>query len=231
MEDRLAVLIDAENAQPATLKGVLEEVAKLGRATSRRIYGDFTDPALKGWAQHLLEHSIHPIQQFRNTVGKNASDSCLIIDAMDLLHSGKFDGFCIVSSDSDFTRLASRIREDGIKVFGFGKKTTPPAFVAACDTFIYTENLGGAAATPVNGARKVPMKLIRSAIEECAGDDGWAQLSAVGSLINKRAPAFDPRTFGHPKMAPLMDSIAGVRVKRRPPSNGSGPVVYVSLTK
>lgn len=229
MDDRLAVLIDAENAQPKALKGVLEEVSKLGRATSRRIYGDFTAPSLKTWGPHLLDHAIQPMQQFRNTAGKNASDSALIIDAMDLLHSGRFDGFCIVSSDSDFTRLASRIREDGLKVIGFGEKKTPPSFVSACDQFIYTENLRGEG--PTAQTSTIPVQMIRESIEECSMDDGWANLGTVGNLINRKAPDFDPRTYGYQKLAPLLESIEGIAVERRAQSNGSPPLVFVSLIR
>ncbi|HEV7284444.1 MAG TPA: NYN domain-containing protein [Kaistia sp.] len=241
-EKKLGVLIDAENAQASVLPRLLEEVSKLGVATARRIYGDFTDLQMKSWSAKLLEHSILPVQQFRNTAGKNASDSALIIDAMDLLHSKKFDGFCIVSSDSDFTRLASRIREEGLVVYGFGERKTPQAFVVACDKFIYTEilrpGLDGAparkepsATVPVRALRdaEAPIQMIRNAVEESSGDDGWANLGSVGTLISKRAPDFDSRNFGHQKLASFMEALGVFEVERRKPENGSPPIVYVRV--
>ena len=198
---RLAVLIDAENAQLTILPELLAEIAKMGTASVKRIYGDFTTPALAGWRDQLLAHSIQPIQQYRNTVHKNASDSALIIDAMDLLHSKKFDGFCIVSSDSDFTRLASRIREEGILAYGFGEQKTPKSFIAACDKFIYTEILRKPAQEP-SQPEKPPMNLpgnlkdlvpgLRGAVESCADEGGWSFLGAVGQLLTNRIPDFDP---------------------------------------
>jgi len=204
---RLAVLIDAENAQLAILGALLAEIAKIGTASVRRVYGDFTSPALASWREELLAHSIQPIQQFRNTVGKNATDSALIIDAMDILHSKRCDGFCIVSSDSDFTRLASRIREEGLLAYGFGEQKTPKSFVAACDRFTYTEVLrvpenGNSTALPVPGqgeALQVNGELVRylkDAVESCADETGWASLSTVGSVITNHRPDFDPRRHG-----------------------------------
>lgn len=241
-EKKLGILIDAENAQASVLPRLLEEVSKLGIATARRIYGDFTDSRLKSWSAMLLEYSILPVQQFRNTTGKNASDSSLIIDAMDLLHSKKFDGFCIVSSDSDFTRLASRIREEGLVVYGFGERKTPKAFVAACDKFTYTEilrpDLKGAparkepsAAVPVRTLRdaEAPIQMLCDAVEESSGDDGWANLASVGYLISKRAPDFDSRIYGHQKLASFMEALGVFEVERRQLENGNPPVVYVRV--
>lgn len=226
-DNKLAVLIDAENAQASVLPGIIEEISKLGVATSRRIYGDFTTPNLKPWTAILRDYAIQPVQQFCNTSGKNASDSALIIDAMDMLHSKRFDGFCIVSSDSDFTRLANRLREDGLAVFGFGEKKTPKAFVSACNRFIYTEILRSTSAGGPVTARQttpVPDDLLSSAVEESLGDDGWAKLATVGNLLSKRAPDFDSRNYGHPKLASLMEALEGFEVRR--PKSGTG-VVYV----
>ena len=212
----LAVLIDADNAQASIIEGLLSEVAKFGVASVKRIYGDWTTPNLGQWKTVLLNHSIQPIQQFRYTTGKNATDSAMIIDAMDLLYSGNFDGFCIVSSDSDFTRLASRIRESGKRVYGFGEKKTPQPFVAACDRFIYTEVF-----SVVENAEKEPIQtppnrlkqdkklinLFRTAIEAASNEEGWAHLGGVGSNIIKNAPDFDPRNYGYAKLGDLATAI------------------------
>ena len=212
----LAVIIDADNAQASIVEGLLSEVAKFGVASVKRIYGDWTTPNLGQWKTVLLNHSIQPIQQFRYTTGKNATDSAMIIDAMDLLYSGNFDGFCIVSSDSDFTRLASRIRESGKRVYGFGEKKTPQPFVAACDRFIYTEVF-----SVVENAEKEPIQtppnklkqdkklinLFRTAIEAASNEDGWAHLGGVGSNIIKNAPDFDPRNYGYAKLGDLATAI------------------------
>jgi len=208
----LAVLIDADNAQASIIEGLLSEVAKFGVASVKRIYGDWTTPNLGQWKTVLLEHSIQPIQQFRYTTGKNATDSAMIIDAMDLLYTGTFDGFCIVSSDSDFTRLASRIRESGKRVYGFGEKKTPQPFVAACDRFVYTEIFSLKADTqeallkvPTNKLRQDTklINLFRSAIEAASNEEGWANLGGVGSNIIKNAPDFDPRNYGYSKLGDL----------------------------
>lgn len=225
-EARLAVLIDADNAQAAIIGNLLAEIAKFGVATARRIYGDFTSPQLASWRDALLTHSIQPIQQFRNTVGKNATDSALIIDAMDLLHSGKLDGFCIVSSDGDFTRLAARIREEGLAVYGFGEQKTPKSFVSACDRFIYTEILRPAApkaAAPAQKPKppKPPVALLREAVETSADDEGWAFLGAVGQLILKTAPDFDPRTYGHAKLGELVAATGAFELDRQSKTGGS----------
>jgi hypothetical protein len=203
---RLAVLIDADNARPSVVEGLLAEVAKYGVAGVRRAYGDWTTPNLAGWKAVLLDHSIQPVQQFRYTVGKDATDSALIIDAMDLLHARRLDGFCIVSSESDFTGLARRIREDGLLVIGFGERKTPRPFVAACDRSVYTELLGPeapgreaagreAGTDPTADARLV--NLVRGAVEAASDDTGWAPLGAVGRNIANQAPEFDARTYGY----------------------------------
>lgn len=212
----LAVLIDADNAQASIIEGLLSEIAKFGVASVKRIYGDWTTPNLGQWKTVLLNHSIQPIQQFRYTTGKNATDSAMIIDAMDLLYSGTFDGFCIVSSDSDFTRLASRIRESGKRVYGFGEKKTPQPFVSACDRFIYTEIFSLSESSeketsklPGNKLRQETklVSLIRSAIDVASNEDGWANLGAVGSAIVKNAPEFDPRNYGYSKLSDLVKAI------------------------
>ena len=208
----LAVLIDADNAQASIIEGLLSEIAKFGVASVKRIYGDWTTPNLGQWKTVLLEHSIQPIQQFRYTTGKNATDSAMIIDAMDLLYTGTFDGFCIVSSDSDFTRLASRIRESGKRVYGFGEKKTPQPFVAACDRFVYTE-IFSLKIDAQEEPQKIPpnklkqdtklISLFRSAIDAASNEDGWAHLGGVGSNIIKNAPDFDPRNYGYSKLGDL----------------------------
>lgn len=212
----IAVLIDADNAQAAIINGLLSEVAKFGVASVKRIYGDWTTPNLGSWKNVLLEHSIQPIQQFRYTTGKNATDSAMIIDAMDLLYANTFDGFCIVSSDSDFTRLASRIREAGKRVYGFGEKKTPQPFVAACDRFIYTEVFSvventdkETTKTPGHKLRQDTklINLFRTAIEAASNEDGWANLGAVGSNIVKNAPEFDPRNYGYSKLSDLAKAV------------------------
>ncbi len=208
----LAVLIDADNAQASIIEGLLSEVAKFGVASVKRIYGDWTTPNLGQWKTVLLDHSIQPIQQFRYTTGKNATDSAMIIDAMDLLYTGTFDGFCIVSSDSDFTRLASRIRESGKRVYGFGEKKTPQPFVAACDRFVYTEIFTLKTDTqepphkvPPNKLRQDTklLNLFRSAVDAASNEEGWANLGGVGSNLIKNAPDFDPRNYGYSKLADL----------------------------
>ena len=209
---RLAVLIDAENAQLTILPELLAEIAKMGTASVKRIYGDFTTPEPARWRDQLLAHSIQPIQQYRNTVHKNASDSALIIDAMDLLHSKKFDGFCIVSSDSDFTRLASRIREEGILAYGFGEQKTPKSFISACDKFIYTEILRKPAQEPsqpekprtnLPGNLKDLVPGLSDAVESCADEAGWSFLGAVGQVLTNHVPDFDPRHYGFRNLSSL----------------------------
>jgi len=210
----LAVLIDADNARPGVIKNLLAEVAKYGTASVKRIYGDWTTPQLGGWKEVLLELSIQPVQQFSYTTGKNATDSAMIIDAMDLLYAGRFDGFCLVSSDSDFTRLAARLREAGKLVIGFGERKTPKALVSACDRFIYTDVLRpeagvGSAPTVVKdpGADKELMALLREAIDAASDDSGWAYLGGVGSNVQKRAPDFDARSYGRKRLSDLLAAI------------------------
>ena len=220
----LAVLIDADNAQASIIEGLLSEIAKFGVASVKRIYGDWTTPNLGQWKTVLLEHSIQPIQQFRYTTGKNATDSAMIIDAMDLLYTGRFDGFCIVSSDSDFTRLASRIRESGKSVYGFGEKKTPQPFVAACDRFIYTE-IFISTGDEEQIAKKVPpnklrqdtrlVNLFRTAIEATSNEEGWAHLGGVGSAIIKNAPEFDPRNYGYGRLSDLATAIGLFEVAKQ----------------
>ena len=205
----LAMLIDGDNAQHILLEQVLAEVAKHGLVTTRRIYGDWTDRNMSGWKDSLHLLAVQPVQQFQNTKGKNATDSALIIDAMDLLHSGNVGGFCIVSSDGDFTRLATRIRESGMFVMGVGRKDTPESFVNACEVFVYAENL-----TPKEdkGNQKKGeshtewTKLVVQAIGMASQDDGWALLSAVGLSLRKLKPAFDARTYGHEQLSQLVKS-------------------------
>jgi uncharacterized LabA/DUF88 family protein len=217
----LALLIDGDNASPKIVAGLLAEVAKYGVASVRRIYGDWTKPNLGGWKSILLEHSIQPIQQFAYTTGKNATDGAMIIDAMDLLNTGRFDGFCIVSSDSDFARLAARIREQGITVYGFGERKTPRPFVTACDRFIYLDVLRGndadtdatpaARATGRASQKKTPkdpqlLATLRAAIDAVSDEDGWADLGAIGSHIAKQLPEFDPRNYGFARLSELVDA-------------------------
>src|ERR1700761_105487 len=237
---RLAVLIDADNAQPSITEGLLAEVAKYGTAHVKRAYGDWTGPNLRGWKDQLLAQSIQPIQQFAYTKGKNSTDAAMVIDAMDLLYSGRFDGFCIVSSDSDFTRLAQRLRESGLTVYGFGERKTPKPFTAACDKFIYIENLrftedevdvvaDGAVVKP---ARPAPAKaaqlkgdaalvsLLRNAVEAASDDDGWAPLAAVGNIITNQQPDFDSRSYGYAKLSDLIAATTLFDVERKTPADG-----------
>src|SRR5262245_30307520 len=216
---RFAVLIDADNVSAQALEGLIAEIANYGVAIVKRIYGDWTLPNLKSWKEQLLEHAIQPIQQFRYTVGKNATDSAMIIDAMDLLYRAKLDGFCLVSSDSDFTRLASRIREEGLMVIGFGERKTPRAFVTACDRFVFVDILaqpketgeseGGRVArrtTKELQQDKALVDLLRSSIEAIADEDGWANLGGVGGKIVSQQPDFDPRNYGYPKLTQLFEA-------------------------
>lgn len=224
-QKHLAVLIDADNAPAAIVEGLFEEIAKYGIASVKRIYGDWTGPQLGGWKKVLLDHSIQPIQQFAYTKGKNATDSSLIIDAMDLLYTRRFDGFCLVSSDSDFTRLASRLREEGLTVYGFGEEKTPRPFVAACDKFVYIELLRDDAMTAVNEVPgsdaamntdtikptadvpkkpKAPVGFIAKILDDIADEDGWVHLGALGTNITKLRPEFDPRTHGYKKLSDLI---------------------------
>ncbi|HXZ66124.1 MAG TPA: NYN domain-containing protein [Streptosporangiaceae bacterium] len=239
---RLAVLIDADNAQPAIVDALLAEIAKYGTAHVKRAYGDWTTGALRGWKEELLAQSIQPIQQFAYTRGKNATDAAMVIDAMDLLYSGRFDGFCIVSSDSDFTRLAARIRESGLTVYGFGERKTPKPFVAACDKFIYIENLSYAegAAQPAGEplarttrasaaqlkADTTLVNRLRNAIEAASDEDGWAPLASVGQIITNQSPDFDSRTYGYAKLSDLMGATTLFELERRSPGEGKSTVIY-----
>ncbi|MGN2245851.1 NYN domain-containing protein [Frateuria sp. GZRR35] len=239
---KLAVLIDADNAQPGLAEGLLAEVARYGTAHVKRAYGDWTDNHLRGWKDRLLDLSIQPIQQFGYTKGKNATDSAMIIDAMDLLYTGRFDGFCIVSSDSDFTHLAGRIRESGLTVYGFGERKTPAPFVAACDKFIYTDVLGKPDSDNEKPAELAPrmntqelrqdtrlVNLLRNAIEDAADDTGWAGLGAVGSMVSKRAPEFDSRNWGYGKLSGLIAAIGLFETEDR--QHGNGKHIYVRNNK
>jgi len=235
-QNRLAVLIDADNAQPSITEGLLSEVAKYGIASVKRIYGDWTTPSLTGWKSVLLEHSVQPVQQFRYTVGKNATDSAMIIDAMDLLYTKRFEGFCLVSSDSDFTRLASRIREEGLLVYGFGERKTPKAFVSACDKFIFTEVLrfqenaepGVKPKTASELKRDAKLvALLRNALDAASDESGWAHLGAVGSNIAKQAPEFDPRNYGFSKLGQLAAAIKLFDVDKRVQSDGHSKSIYI----
>jgi uncharacterized LabA/DUF88 family protein len=234
--DKLAVLIDADNAQPSIVDGLLSEIANYGTASVKRIYGDWTSPSLKGWKEVLLEHSIQPMQQFAYTKGKNATDSAMIIDAMDLLYTNNFNGFCIVSSDSDFTKLASRIRESGLLVYGFGEKKTPSPFVSACDKFIYTEVLraksdeGAAIAKKSSGDLRRDAKLVnllRNAVDTSSDDSGWAQLGPVGSNIAKQSPDFDPRNYGYGRLSELVTATKLFDVEERQVGGTNSKVLYV----
>jgi NYN domain/OST-HTH/LOTUS domain len=244
---RLAVLIDADNAQASIIEGILSEIAKFGTATARRIYGDWTAPQLSSWKKVLLNNSIQPIQQFSYTTGKNATDSALIIDAMDLLYTRRFEGFCLVSSDSDFTKLAARIREEGLTVYGFGEKKTPQPFVAACDKFIYTEVLQ----PPVEIDIKEPIQkstsqkspepkddkkdmidLIFLAIDAVSGDNDWANLSNVVANINKLQPSFDARLYGHKKFSHLVKSLPNFfEIDERSSSSGNESAKSIYIKK
>ncbi|RTZ03986.1 NYN domain-containing protein [Flavobacterium sp. GSP6] len=245
-ELKLAVLIDADNVPYSNVKGMMEEIAKFGTPTTKRIYADWTKPNAGGWKSVLLEHAITPIQQYSYTVGKNSSDSAMIIDAMDLLYSDKVDGFCIVSSDSDFTRLAIRLRESGMKVIGIGEQKTPNSFIVACDRFIYIEVLDGAikkktkkptATDPKKIAPKTlnkidlhTIELIESTIEDIGDDSGWAFLGDVGNLIVKKKPEFDPRNYGFSKLTPMLKSLTDIlEIDERDSDKKGIKHVYVRL--
>lgn len=235
----MALLIDGDNASPKIVVGLMAEIANYGTASVKRIYGDWTAPSLKGWKECLLEHSIQPIQQFAYTTGKNATDGAMIIDAMDLLYTGRFSGFCIVSSDSDFARLAARIREQGVTVYGFGERKTPRPFITACDKFVYFDVLSAQAAeveeaappaqNPVQAkpaaAKATPKKatldrvardMLTKAIIATADEDGRANLAQVGGHLAKQAPDFDARNYGFPRLSDLVRSSGIVDVERAP---------------
>lgn len=222
---RLAVLIDADNASPRIAAGLFEEIAKIGDASVRRIYGDFSGTRLKGWADILSRHAIIPQQNFAYTTGKNASDIALVIDAMDLLHSGRFDGFCLVSSDSDFTRLASRLREQA-QVYGFGEQKTPESFRQACHRFIYTENLLPEAPTPSQPEKPderpealtrpptMAVPMMRAAMAQLEDENGWVALGGLGSRLLALYPDFDSRTFGFAKLSGLVEKTGAFEINR-----------------
>lgn len=244
---KLAVLIDADNVPYANVKEMFEEIAKYGSPTFKRIYADWTKPTVSGWKKVLLENAITPIQQYSYSSGKNASDSALIIDAMDILYTGKVDGFCIVSSDSDFTRLATRLREAGMKVIGIGEKKTLTPFITACDKFIYLEILKSSDADnnteddspKLNDtktlANKVPLnkvdpkfiKLIADSISDLADDDGWAFLGELGNLLLKKKPDFDPRNYGFSKMLALIKSINKFEIDERNAGKNNIKHIYI----
>jgi len=243
-ELRFAVLIDADNVPYANVKGMMEEIAKYGTPTFKRIYGDWTKPTVSGWKSVLLENAITPIQQYSYTTGKNATDSAMIIDAMDILYTGKVDGFCIISSDSDFTRLALRLRESGVKVIGMGQKKTPSPFIAACDKFIYIEILSETSVTPskeedkkeevpeagsIKSLDKKTIQLIASSIGDLADESGWAFLGEVGNLILKKEPDFDPRNFGYKKLGQLIKSIRDFEIDERQSDKGNIKLVYIKV--
>ncbi|MGQ4646382.1 NYN domain-containing protein [Lyngbya aestuarii] len=234
---KLAILIDADNANPNLIELLLREIAKYGTANVKRIYGDWTKNQLNCWKEKLNKLAIQPIQQFNYTTGKNATDSALIIDAMDLLYTENFDGFCIVSSDSDFTRLASRIREDGLVVYGFGEQKTPESFVVACDKFIYTEILEEPEDEEINLStnrlvddkkadeskilqkNKQLVKLLKNAYQAIAGEDGWASLGTLGAQLTKLSPSFDTRNYGYSKLGNLMRTVGLFEVRETPHKN------------
>jgi uncharacterized LabA/DUF88 family protein len=216
-EQQMAMLIDGDNAQSAFTREILAECSKYGRITIRRVYGDWTTPSMNGWKETLQENAIQPVQQFRNTVGKNATDSMMIIDAMDVLHAGHVGGFCLVTSDSDYTRLATRLRESGAFVMGIGRSMTPKSFTNACDLFVFVENLRPTPEQPAGGANNKPtvpakaplteaLPLLQKAFELAVQDDGWAFLSSIGASLRSLDPSFDHRTFGCPTLRALVAS-------------------------
>ncbi|GLA75055.1 hypothetical protein AtubIFM55763_006316 [Aspergillus tubingensis] len=244
---KFAVLIDADNARHSNIHRLLAEIAKYGTVHAKRAYGDWSSQYLVGWKDQLLHHSIQPIQQFAYTQGKNATDSAMIIDAMDLLYTSRYDGFCLVSSDSDFTKLASRIRESGLVVYGFGEQKTPKPFVAACDKFIYTENLVHVDELEPHATRirvpehSVPAKKVqtgeplatqlRTSVEAVSGDDGWARLSDVGSLLTKKHPDFDSRSYGYHKLSDLIANSALFETNFKSHPHKSSIDIYVRDTR
>jgi uncharacterized protein (TIGR00288 family) len=239
MDKKLAVLIDGDNIPSAYVKEMMEEIAKYGNPTIKRIYGDWTNPGLNKWKVVLLENAITPIQQYAYTKGKNATDSAMIIDAMDVLYTKNVDGFCIVSSDSDFTRLATRLREAGKQVYGIGEKKTPEPFVVACDKFIYIEILKNQSKVneedktkekeTVDKVSNKTIKLISNTINDLSDDDGWAFLGDVGNLLQKKQPNFDPRNYGFQKLTPLIKSISNFEIDHRETSKGNRNIklIYV----
>lgn len=237
---RIAMLIDGDNAQPSLIKEMLAEVSKYGRTTLRRIYGDWTTPNMNGWKETLQESAIQPVQQFRYTVGKNATDSAMIIDAMDILHSGTVDGFCVVSSDSDYTRLATRIREKGVFVMGIGQQKTPKSFTNACDLFVFTENLvpqtkivGTKPKAPTQPVVLAPiadaMQLLKKAFELCVQEDGWAYLSHVGNTLRGLDPSFDHRSYGCSSLKLLITKFSETFEMRENKTESGNTIVLIKL--
>ena len=241
MDLNLAVLIDGDNIPSAYVKEMMAEIAKYGNPTIKRIYGDWTKPNLSRWKNLLLENAITPIQQYAYTVGKNATDSAMIIDAMDILYSEKVNGFCLVSSDSDFTRLATRLREAGMKVFGIGEKKTPEPFIVACDKFIYIEILKNQSEerepkstesnftleTNIDKITPKVIRLISTTISDLSDDDGWVFLGDVGNLLQKKQPNFDSRNYGFQKLTPLIKSIKNFEIEQRESPTGRFKLIYV----
>lgn len=247
-EDKLAVLIDADNVPYANVKEMMEEIAKNGTPTIKRIYADWTKPTLSGWKNVLLENAITPIQQYSYTTGKNSSDSALIIDAMDILYSGKVDGFCIVSSDSDFTRLATRLREAGMTVIGFGERKTPKPFISACDKFIYLEILKAITIIspkvitkttktvtkskkeePISKVDAETIRIITESVNDLADESGWTFLGSLGSYILKKKPDFDPRNYGFPKLLPLIKDINKFEIDERVAGSSNIRHIYLKI--
>jgi len=242
-DKKLAVLIDADNVSHAHVKDLMEEIARYGTPTFKRIYGDWTRPALAGWKKVLLDFAITPVQQYSYTKGKNATDSALIIDAMDILYTGGVDGFCLVSSDSDFTRLATRLREDGKTVIGIGAKKTPSAFIAGCNKFIFLEILGKetppAGVKPAEPARRrAPRKsavnqqlarMMHDGVRDLEGEEEWVSLGELGSLLVKKHPAFDPRNYGFQKLLDLIRGIPGLEIDARPTARKNVIHYYVRI--
>lgn len=245
MELKLAVLIDGDNIPSAHVKEMMEEIAKYGNPTIKRVYGDWTKPNLSRWKNILLENAITPVQQYAYTTGKNATDSAMIIDAMDILYSQRVNGFCLVSSDSDFTRLATRLREAGMLVIGIGEKKTPGPFIVACDKFIYVEILKNQSEVDESGSgeskvsekstvdriTQKDIRLISATISDLADEDGWAFLGDVGSLLQKKQPNFDSRNYGFPKLTPLIKSITNFEIDERENQNSRVKLVYVRIRK
>jgi uncharacterized LabA/DUF88 family protein len=239
MNINLAVLIDGDNIPSAYVKEMMEEIAKYGNPTIKRIYGDWTKPNLSKWKNILLENAITPIQQYAYTTGKNATDSAMIIDAMDILYSEKVNGFCLVSSDSDFTKLATRLREAGMQVIGIGEKKTPTPFIVACDKFIYIEILKtkskekdfeddkDSEKETFDKITAKDIKLIAATITDLSDDDGWAFLGDVGSLLQKKKPNFDPRNYGFQKLTPLINSIDKFEIEKRDNPKSKHKLIFV----
>ncbi len=251
-DNKLAVLNDADNVPYSMVTEMFEEISKNGTPTIKRIYADWTTPTVVGWKKVLLENAITPIQQYSYTFGKNATDSAMIIDAMDILHSEKVDGFCLVSSDSDFTRLATRLRESGMLVLGMGEKKTPNPFIVACDKFIYIEVLesdsdtdtnNGSSTIEKNKSKSIEKKsryddinsnivrIIKQTINDLADDNGWASLAEIGSMINKKKPDFDPRIYGFQKLTPLIKSLPYFEIDERETENSNVRHIYIRNKK